>query len=172
MSTVTPKLGLVKPVAVEQFSLATYNNNLDLVDEFAVANEIRIDEAAGAYNINTVNGTQSLFTRIRFGPTAGIIFAKFSISFGATTIAIPASTAAPVVLPGFVPAGYRGPNPNPASIPLYALGTIVNAGSGASVHLGHKDNGDVIIRAFSTTFNTVSGTQLCWSTTYKWDGVL
>lgn len=32
MSTVTTYLNLVKPASPEQFSLATYNNNLDLVD--------------------------------------------------------------------------------------------------------------------------------------------
>lgn len=32
MSTVTPKLGLTKPAGTEQFNLATYNNNLDIVD--------------------------------------------------------------------------------------------------------------------------------------------
>lgn len=34
MSTVTPLLNLVKPATVEQFSLATYNNNLDSIDLF------------------------------------------------------------------------------------------------------------------------------------------
>lgn len=37
MSSVTTKLGLTKPVSVEQFNLATYNNNLDLVDNFAIS---------------------------------------------------------------------------------------------------------------------------------------
>lgn len=32
MSTVTTLLNLVKPTTAEQFSLATYNNNLDLID--------------------------------------------------------------------------------------------------------------------------------------------
>lgn len=36
MSTVTPKLGLTKPAGIEQFNLATYNNNLDVVDNYAV----------------------------------------------------------------------------------------------------------------------------------------
>ncbi len=36
MSTVTTKLGLTKPVGIEQFNLATYNNNLDLVDANAI----------------------------------------------------------------------------------------------------------------------------------------
>lgn len=36
MSTVTPKLNLVKPATIEQYSLATYNNNLDKLDASAV----------------------------------------------------------------------------------------------------------------------------------------
>lgn len=32
MSTVTTYLGLTKPAGIEQFNLATYNNNLDLAD--------------------------------------------------------------------------------------------------------------------------------------------
>lgn len=32
MSTVTTVFGLTKPAGIEQFSLATYNNNLDLID--------------------------------------------------------------------------------------------------------------------------------------------
>lgn len=32
MSLVTPKLGLTKPAGIEQFNLATYNTNLDLID--------------------------------------------------------------------------------------------------------------------------------------------
>jgi hypothetical protein len=36
VSTVTTKLGLVKPAGPEQFNLATYNNNLDIVDAYAV----------------------------------------------------------------------------------------------------------------------------------------
>lgn len=35
MSTVTPKLNLVKPTTVEQFSLATLNNNMDIIDSNA-----------------------------------------------------------------------------------------------------------------------------------------
>lgn len=172
MSTVTTLLNLVKPASPEQFNLATYNNNLDLIDAASIANQVRIDTLNSSYNLNTVNGTNSEFTRVRLGPNYGFVIARFSINFGATPITIPASTATPVVFPSFVPAGYRGPSPNPASIQLYALGTIVNAGSGAAVHLGHKDTGDVLIRAFSTTFNTVSGTQLTWSQVYEWDGVL
>ncbi len=37
MSTSTTLLGLVKPATGEQFSLSTYNNNLDTVDTYAVA---------------------------------------------------------------------------------------------------------------------------------------
>lgn len=36
MSTVTTRLGLTKPAGIEQFNLATYNNNLDLVDAYAL----------------------------------------------------------------------------------------------------------------------------------------
>lgn len=35
MSTVTTLLGLTKPAGIEQFSLSTYNNNLDLIDTHA-----------------------------------------------------------------------------------------------------------------------------------------
>lgn len=34
MSTVTPVLNLVKPASAEQFSLATLNNNMDIIDSF------------------------------------------------------------------------------------------------------------------------------------------
>lgn len=37
MSTVTPFLGLTKPAGIEQFSLATYNNNLDAIDAGVLA---------------------------------------------------------------------------------------------------------------------------------------
>lgn len=41
MSTVTPNINLVKPAPLEQFSLATYNNNLDLIDTEEGANRIQ-----------------------------------------------------------------------------------------------------------------------------------
>ena len=52
MSTVTTRLGLTKPAGIEQFNLATYNNNLDLVDGFAITEEaerkkIRLAEYTG-----------------------------------------------------------------------------------------------------------------------------
>jgi|SRR5213595_3426769 len=37
MSTVTPTINLVKPATIEQFSLATFNNNLDLIDAEALS---------------------------------------------------------------------------------------------------------------------------------------
>lgn len=37
MSTVTTRLGLTKPAGIEQFSLSTYNNNLDLIDAWVIA---------------------------------------------------------------------------------------------------------------------------------------
>jgi hypothetical protein len=36
VSTVTTKLGLTKPIGIEQFSLATLNNNMDIIDAYAV----------------------------------------------------------------------------------------------------------------------------------------
>jgi hypothetical protein len=42
MSTVTPFLNLVKPAPLENFSRATYNNNLDLID----ADSVNQDKAA------------------------------------------------------------------------------------------------------------------------------
>jgi hypothetical protein len=39
MSTVTTYLNLVKPANTENFSRATYNTNLDLIDAYAVANK-------------------------------------------------------------------------------------------------------------------------------------
>lgn len=70
MSTVTTLLGLTKPAGIEQFSLATYNNNLDLVDAEAV--NLRksglgrvarvVQNGADATGISTITVLQNIAT--------------------------------------------------------------------------------------------------------------
>ena len=57
MSTVTPYLNLVKPAPLENFSRATYNNNLDLIDANANAAAPRLQSASKLGGIQGNNVT-------------------------------------------------------------------------------------------------------------------
>lgn len=72
MSTVTTRLGLTKPAGVEQFNLATYNNNLDVIDTYAsgtvdkmakgLVSELQTTAASGAFSALSVVRNIATFT--------------------------------------------------------------------------------------------------------------
>lgn len=163
MSTVTPLLNLVKPATPEQFSLATYNTNLDLIDAKAVL-----------YNIAdaTINGTNydfrdATFTRLRTGANSGIVVCEMVIKFK-TAIAIPANNATTLLLSAAVaPAGFRPPY-NLGLVPA----VISAAGASGALEVAMNIGGDVSVRSFGAGFTTTVGSQaeVCW--VYRWDGSL
>lgn len=59
MSTVTPKLGLTKPAGIEQFNLATYNNNLDVVDNYAI-NTVEKQSKGLVYQLHVATSSGSI----------------------------------------------------------------------------------------------------------------
>lgn len=163
MSTVTPLLNLVKPANVEQFSLATYNNNLDLLD----AKAVQYSEAQGTTNTTSYDYRQSTFTRIRTGAAQGIIIAELIIIFKAAVV-IPANNAASLQFNAAVcPPGYR-PNQTIGLLP----GVIAGAGAGGALEVSLNTAGDVNARSFGAGFTTTVGSQVEVLMVYRWDGSL
>ncbi len=74
MSTVTPRLGLTKPAGIEQFNLATYNTNLDLIDTESI-NVAK--NGSGSMVFARYNATSSAIT------TLTVVFAIPTFTFKA-----------------------------------------------------------------------------------------
>jgi len=163
MSTVTPLLNLVKPTTAEQFSLATYNNNLDLID----AKAAQYSEAQGTINGTNYDFRQSTFTRIRLGATQGIVVTELIIIFK-TAVSIPANNAASLLLSAAVcPPGYR-PNQNIGLLPS----AVSAAGASGGLEVSMNSSGDVNIRSFGAGFTTTVNSQTEALMVYRWDGSL
>lgn len=162
MSTVTPLLNLVKPINVEQFSLALYNSNLDIIDSKSVI----IESANSSYNAAGWDLTNCRFTRMRVG-LVGIIIAELVVTLN--TPVFPANTAAPTTMANAVPVGYA-PIAGP-SLPLQSINTA-NNGTGSALQAGWKSDKSFNIRSAGAGFTGVAGSTIYWSTAYKWDGSL
>jgi hypothetical protein len=165
MSLPTPLFGLIKAAQGELYDVDIVNNNLDAID----AGLVKLDSANSTYNINSISGVSSRFTRLRIGST-GIIVAEFGLDIDTAAITIAASTAAATVLPGFIPAGYR-PLSVAHSIPMMGVAPVTNAGSGAQLQWGFNVGGDLLLRSTGAAYTTVVGTDMNFFAVYKWDGV-
>jgi hypothetical protein len=157
--------GLEDPIGGEAHSRAMLSRNWGRVNlGLGIVSTVN-----GTYNVNSINGTSSKFTRIRFG-SVGIIVAEFGLDIDTNVISIAASTAAATVLPSFIPVGYR-PKTVPHSIPMMGVAPVTNAGSGAQLQWGFNTSGDLLLRNTSaSTYTTVSGTDMNFFAVYEWDG--
>lgn len=98
MSTVTPKLNLVKAATVEQYSLATTNNNLDKIDAEAVSNEALIKTAMKIIGVHGASAT--------FGTIPVVATSSFKVNFGSTPLTTDASGYVAVDMPTAFSNGY------------------------------------------------------------------
>lgn len=167
MATPTTFFGLQKPAEGENYDVDLTNINYDAID----LGLVKINSVNSTYNVASISGTLSKFTRVRIGATnVGFVIAEFNLDFdsvGGVTIA--ASTAAPTHLPALIPAGYR-PKAAPHSIPLVGIAPVTNAGSGAQLMWGYDTSGDVLLRSTGAAFTTVNGTDMQFNTVYEWGG--
>lgn len=161
MSTVTPKLNLVKPTTLEQYALSVFNNNMDIID--AAAMQVDMVNSTGNGSID-YRGCR--FTRVRTG-NVGIIVVEIIVTFGSTVI--PSNTAATLDVAGAVPAGYMPVSHT--SIPVQAALTS-NAGVGQQIAFAIKNSGAIGIRSQGAGFTTTSGSQTYAGYVYRWDGVI
>lgn len=162
MSTVTPLLNLVKPASPEQFSLATYTNNLDIVDNWLSSKGLIVEK----FQSTVAGSTNSNFTRIR-NATQGIIVARVIIDMGATVL--PANTASnQLLVSGAVPASCR-PKWTLFQLPCIITGTARGDNCQATIAVG---SGDVSARSAGTSFTALSGSSLALLTAYEWDGTV
>lgn len=162
MSTVTPKLGLVKPAGLEQFSRATYNNNLDIIDAAAM----QVDYGSSSVSNGTWDFTACRFTRVRTG-TRGIVVVELILTL--TAVVVPSNTAAVLSVASVIPAGYMPLSAT--SIPVLSALTS-NAGVGQSVGITLKSDGSFGIRSQAAGFTATAGSQIYSQHLYRWDGVL
>lgn len=168
MSTVTPRLGLVKPTTLEQYALSVLNNNADLIDAAAVLTAT----ANSSYNTNSVSGLSSKFTRMATG-AVGIIIAEIAVDFdNVGGIIIAANTAASTHLPAFIPAGFR-PASTPHSFPVSAASMVKNGGQGQILVCGPEaGTGDIMFNTTAAAYTAPTGSDfncfMCW----RWDGSL
>jgi hypothetical protein len=164
MATPTTFFGLQKPADGENYDLDLINANSDAID----LGLVKVAIANSTYNLNGISGVTSKFTRLSIG-NQGIIIAEFGLDLDTNTIVIAASTAAPTALPALIPVGFR-PFSAPHSIPLYGTAPVTNAGSGASLQWGFNTSGDVLLRSTGAAYTTVTGTDMNFACTYRWDG--
>jgi hypothetical protein len=165
MSTVTPRLGLVKPTTLEQYALSVLNNNMDAIDAALVLGAT----SAGTYNTNNVSGLSSKFTRLSIA-SVGIIIAEIVIDFdNAGGIVIAANTAASTNLPAFIPPGFRAQS-TPHSFPVIGTSMVKNAGQGQTLSVGCNTSGDLLLNSTGAAYTAPTGSDFNINTVYRWDG--
>jgi hypothetical protein len=167
MATPTTFFGLQKAAEGENYDLDLTNLNLDAID----LGLVKINSVNSTYNVNSVSGTLSKFTRVRIGATnVGFVIAEFAMDFdnaGGITIAV--NTAAPTNFPALIPAGYRPKTAN-HSISLMGNSVTTNGGQGTSVSWGYNTSGDVLLRSTAAAYTIPTGTDLNFNTVYEWGG--
>lgn len=165
MSTVTPRLGLVKPTTLEQFALSVLNNNMDTIDSALVI----AAQANSTYNVNSVSALGSKFTRLSVA-SVGIVIGEFAIDFdNVGGIVIAANTAASTNLPNLVPAGFR-PATTPHSFPIATVSMNKNGGQGQTLGCGINTSGDVLLNSTGVAYTAPTGSEINFMLTYRWDG--
>lgn len=166
MSTVTPRLGLVKPTTLEQYALSVLNNNMDAIDAALVLGAT----ANGTYNTNGVAGTTSKFTRLSIA-SVGIVVAEIGVDFdNAGGIVIAANTAASTHLPAFVPAGFR-PATAPHAFPIATVSINKNGGQGQTLGIGiEASTGDLLLNSTGVAYTAPTGSEINACLVYRWDG--
>jgi hypothetical protein len=162
MSTVTPKLGLVKPTTLEQYALSVLNNNADLIDQYAM----QVDYGSSSVNNGTWNFTGCRFTRVRTD-LRGIVIVELILTL--TAVVVPSNTAATLDVAGVIPSGYRPVGHT--SIPVLSALTS-NAGVGQQVGIVLKTDGTFGIRSQAAGFTATAGSQIYSQHVYRWDGIL
>lgn len=167
MATPTTFFGLQKAADGENYSLDLTNINYDSID----LGLVKINSVNSTYNVNSVIGTGSKFTRVRIGAAnVGFVIAEFCIDFdNAGGITLAANTAVPTNLPSLIPAGYR-PKTAPHSIPLMGNSVTTNGGQGTSVSWGYNTDGDVLLRSTGAAYTAPTGTDLNFMAVYEWGG--
>jgi hypothetical protein len=167
MATPTTFFGLQKAAEGENYDLDHTNLNLDAID----LGLVKINSVNSTYNVNSIFGTASKFTRVRIGATnVGFVIAEFNLDLNSVGgVVIAANTAAPTSLPNLIPAGYR-PKDVPHSIPLYGNAPVTNAGVGISLMWGYNTDGDVLLRSTGAAYTTVNGSDMQFNTVYEWGG--
>jgi len=167
MPNILSPSGLEDPVGGEAHSRAMLSRNNGRIN-LGLAS---MTTANSTYNINSISGVTSRFTRVRIGNT-GFIIAEFGLDIDTSTITIAAASAAATVLPGLIPIGYR-PLLVSHSIPMMGVAPVTNAGSIAHLQWGFRENGDLLLRHnANTAYTTVTGTEMNFFATYVWDGVV
>lgn len=162
MSTVTPRLGLVKPTSVEQYALSVFNNNMDIIDEAVV----HVDSAFSTADWTNFSFLLSRFTRVRTGNT-GIVVAHIQAKVD-TADTVPFNTQTGDDYGNVAPVGYR-----PERLQSYTTFVQSAAGRGDNVQCALATDGSWFIRSntaggFTTTVNAI--VHCFW--TYEWDGNL
>lgn len=161
MSTVTTRLGLVKPTTLEQYALSVLNNNADLIDTAMP----RITTQAGTTDDANRSNLNAYFTRIEFGNGNGIIIANLFITLK-TALVLNANTGANVVaMVAAVPAGYR-----PPETVQNDLGLLSGVSRGDIVNIAIGPTGDLTMRSGAAGFTTTAGVSLVKQHTWKWSG--
>ena len=161
MSTVTPKLNLVKPTTLEQYALSVLNNNMDLLDAAAV----QIDSVNSTANWTNFSFLSSRFTRVRIG-TVGFVVAHIQALVD-TAAAIPANTVTGDQYGNVVPAGYR-PARTQGYTNFVQVGPTNNIGTNAQCAIDTL--GNWYVRANGTGYTTTFASIIHCYWTYEWDG--
>lgn len=162
MSTVTPRLGLVKPTTLEQFALSVLNNNMDLLDVACP----RISTVNSAANAATWDFTNSKFTRIDFGNGNGIIVAYFS-ALVKTATALPINTAAGLAVTGVIPQGYQG---NGSISYQQAIASGAGRGDEVQVLIQGGSSSWLVRSNTGVAYTTIVGSSINSAVVYQWDG--
>lgn len=139
MATSTTFLKLVKAALGERYSVATTNNNLDLIDVFAASSKIDIATAKGATTNATYGLATSDFYRIRMGPTFGLIVAVARLEIKVAVPSVP--TVSPVNAGMCAPPGFKFKTNQPF-MDCIASGN----GQNYAVQLNLEASGNLVVR--------------------------
>ena len=166
MSTVTPRLNLVKPTTLEQYALSVVNNNADLLDTSIP----RVSTVASTIDTAAVSGINSRFTPIEWGGGNGVVIAQV-VCVLKTSVTLPAWNANNLLIASnFCPAGYR---PLMAGAQINHPGILQGSGRGDFIHWSINTDGEISMRnstasTLATTANVILFAFSCW----QWNGVL
>lgn len=167
MSTVTPNINLTKPAAIEQYSLALFNGNMDKID----TNAFKILSKNSTYNASNADFTSTVFTRIWSG-TKGIVVAQiFGKLLNGYSVDVPANTATPIYYNDqIVPIDMRPK----AQVGVVTGGVFSNESRGDNLQVLMSTLGAIGIRSQGAGFTRSSSGSLVfkWQTIYEWDGNL